>query len=742
MRRHALVLLLVAVGFGTCACTAQGAIFYDALGFEDDVDIIVSPNFRFMVICEETEDGLDARARILELDPATGEPIGFVWEDEGAVGFENGVDPMIITLEGDIGAYLVLIPTETEDGSHAKLIMLVTDASGSMLFRRDVDLGDLGFRDDVDCIWAGYTGGMAFFPLESEDNSVRGVLALDVDTADDDWGSCRLLSTDGRIVCGANDTTSWLPGLADGIDPFAYEIGDRLRLALPVSCPDSSDLLLLDFDNDVDPGDIPPVFITPHRSVKQHNAAGARPLAFPGYEADVDLILFNADECGLNPEKRSILIPVEGPGDNADLYLVDEDGLATWAYSIDGGGAGLNLPGYREGVDLLPLCNLLALDPPHRLAAPVIKSDGTEADVWIINLPTGALLARLRDPLVNPGLNIPGYEVGVDLVRWTPPAIVAAVESTGCNPGLLVFRPDGTLADSEFTPSLLGFQKSVDPIVAPVEPSPALIVPIGTDDGSDADVLVFTSPPNFSVGYSLEGVNAGLLLSRFEWDVDLGLLDKTAPGELYLCVPEESPGGSDARLRFEMTAGLPGDRVLAFATDMVPTTMTSSLYLVDLPTGSIILERNDLLGLETGLDLNCGSGPITPGDLPWFLLPTGVDFDRDPTLVWLTGSSGVDPEHPGDVGAVPQIRLTHPNPFPALGQIRYVLPKSDLVDVYVTDISGRIVRHLFRGEQEAGEHSASWNTLSDGGVRVVSGVYFLRVRGREGVAVSKLILVQ
>jgi hypothetical protein len=737
MKLRVSVLLLIALVFAGSGGVAQATIFLDAWGFEDDVDIIVAPNWQFMVICEEREDGSEARVRILELDPFTGEPVGFVWEDEGALGFENGVDPIIIGLEA-MGSYLVLIPTEREDGSQAKIILLMTDGSGAEIARQDIDLGDLGFRDDVDCIWSGYAGAIAFWPLESEDGSVRGVVAIDVDAVDFDWGSCRLLSTDGRVEpCAAFDTTEWLPGLADGIDPMSYSFHDRLRLALPVSCPDSTDMLMLDFDNDVVGGNIPPIFISPHTSVKQRNAAGPRPLAFPGYEIDVDPILFQPEECGC--EERSILIPVEGTG-GADLYAVDDSGTALWVFSIDGTSYGLTVPGYEIGVDVLPLCDLPALDPADRLAVPVESATGAEAGLWILDAVTGELLARVEDPTINPGLPFPGYEIGVDLVRWTTPLIAVPLEGAGSAPGLLTVYADGALADSEFTPELLGFQRSVDPIVAPTAPFPSLIVPIGKDDGSDADVIVFNSPPNLSTGYSLELVNEGLELSRFEWDVDLGLVDKTELGELYLCVPEEAPGGGEARLRFELMAGPPGDSVLAFATDKV-TTFPASLYLVDIPSGNIIIEHNNLLGLETGLDLVNGHGPITPGDMPFFLQPTGLDWDGDPTLVWITGSTSVFPDEHAGIGPVSPIRLSHPNPFAAQQRIRYLLPERGEVHLYIVDVTGRMVCRLFRGQKEAGEHDVIWNARNDAGVRVASGVYFVKIRGTGRMAVSKLILL-
>ena len=68
----------------------------------------------------------------------------------------------------------------------------------------------------------------------------------------------------------------------------------------------------------------------------------------------------------------------------------------------------LTIPGYEAGVDLLPMC-LAAATPPNRVAVPVEKPDGTDADLWMVNLDTGVRIASAE--AVNPGLTIPGYEV-------------------------------------------------------------------------------------------------------------------------------------------------------------------------------------------------------------------------------------------------------------------------------------------------------------------------------------------
>jgi hypothetical protein len=746
MNRSLLLLIVFSIVAIVAATAAAETIFIpDLLGFEDDVDIVVSPNLEFMVVPEESEDGSEGRVKIIDLDPATGEPLGILFEEDLAdsLGFENGVDLIIKQME--TGEYLIMLPVEKENGSRAMVILLLTDHLGTVTDRIDIDLGDLGFREDVDGLWDSYSGSIAFFPLESEDQSVRGVLAIDVSLSDGDWGSCLLLSTDGREgPCDSCEAAPWLPVLAPGMDPVTYEKGDRLRLALPVTTPAGCDLLFLDFDSDdlPPPPEIPPEFIGPYQSVYDINAFTAKHLDFPGYECDVDIVLLHEGACGLDEELKYILIPVENTGDVADLYLIDEDGVAQWLFSLDNGTSFAEITGYEAGVDLLVMCGLDPMVPPHRVAVPIETDDGTDADLYIVNVENGELLAYAEDPALNPGLTIPGYEIGVDLVRWTTFAFAVPVEyyGTGADPGIVILHPDGVAADSYFGSAFLGYQRSVDPIVAPIEP-PALIVPIGTDNASDADVVVFPNPPTLMGGYSFELVNAPLRMSRFYWDVDLGLVDKTVAGELYLCVPEEEPGGGDARLRFELTAGLPGDRVMAIATAGVGA-LPATLYLADVPTGAIILELDNLLGLETGLDMVTGNGPVTPGDMPVFHWPTGIDRDGDPTLVWEGGIVGIDPDFPRSARNF--LDNSYPNPFNPTTTIRYGIAEHSHVSLKIYNVAGQLVRTLVNEIQAPRQegYTVRWNGLNENGRPVSSGVYFYRLSAGDFMQAKKIVLLR
>jgi len=69
-----------------------------------------------------------------------------------------------------------------------------------------------------------------------------------------------------------------------------------------------------------------------------------------------------------------------------------------------------------------------------------------------------------------------------------------------------------------------------------------------------------------------------------------------------------------------------------------------------------------------------------------------------------------------------------PNPAPGTALMRFGLPRAADVRLEVFDLQGRWVRTLAAGRRAAGWHVVSWDGRVDGGARVGSGLYFVRLR--------------
>jgi hypothetical protein len=74
-----------------------------------------------------------------------------------------------------------------------------------------------------------------------------------------------------------------------------------------------------------------------------------------------------------------------------------------------------------------------------------------------------------------------------------------------------------------------------------------------------------------------------------------------------------------------------------------------------------------------------------------------------------------------------------PNPFRATSEIRFDVPRAQVVDVALHDVAGRRVRSLATRAFPAGEAALGWDGRDDAGRELPSGVYFWRI---EGPAVS------
>jgi flagellar hook assembly protein FlgD len=57
----------------------------------------------------------------------------------------------------------------------------------------------------------------------------------------------------------------------------------------------------------------------------------------------------------------------------------------------------------------------------------------------------------------------------------------------------------------------------------------------------------------------------------------------------------------------------------------------------------------------------------------------------------------------------------------------------------VFDVSGRRIRVLSQGFGTEGAHSAEWDGRDEAGLRVPSGVYFLRLSSPEGRRVERAV---
>lgn len=79
------------------------------------------------------------------------------------------------------------------------------------------------------------------------------------------------------------------------------------------------------------------------------------------------------------------------------------------------------------------------------------------------------------------------------------------------------------------------------------------------------------------------------------------------------------------------------------------------------------------------------------------------------------------------VAASIRLQANYPNPFNPLTRIAYTLNKRDRISLKVYDIRGRLVRTLYEGWQESGNHYADFNAAG-----LASGLYFYTLKTSSG----------
>ena len=106
-------------------------------------------------------------------------------------------------------------------------------------------------------------------------------------------------------------------------------------------------------------------------------------------------------------------------------------------------------------------------------------------------------------------------------------------------------------------------------------------------------------------------------------------------------------------------------------------------------------------------------------------------------LLLPSGSLGVTGGEPRVISLLRPI----PNPAREGAEVRYALPRDEAVSLILFDEQGRQVRVLARGEATAGEHDVAWDGRDDGGARVASGLYFLRLEAEGRRLTQRLAVV-
>jgi hypothetical protein len=83
----------------------------------------------------------------------------------------------------------------------------------------------------------------------------------------------------------------------------------------------------------------------------------------------------------------------------------------------------------------------------------------------------------------------------------------------------------------------------------------------------------------------------------------------------------------------------------------------------------------------------------------------------------------------------------YPNPFNPGAEICFHLIQSDLVNIDIFDVQGRLVKSLMDEEKITGFYNIKWEGDTGAGGRAHSGIYFVRLRIGERTETVKVLKI-
>ena len=88
------------------------------------------------------------------------------------------------------------------------------------------------------------------------------------------------------------------------------------------------------------------------------------------------------------------------------------------------------------------------------------------------------------------------------------------------------------------------------------------------------------------------------------------------------------------------------------------------------------------------------------------------------------------------------LHQNYPNPFNPSTTIEYNLNNKSYVNVVVHDISGRLVKTLFEGPQNAGNQSLIWNATNNKNESMPGGLYIYSISTEKSILSKKMMLLK
>ena len=88
------------------------------------------------------------------------------------------------------------------------------------------------------------------------------------------------------------------------------------------------------------------------------------------------------------------------------------------------------------------------------------------------------------------------------------------------------------------------------------------------------------------------------------------------------------------------------------------------------------------------------------------------------------------------------LKQNYPNPFNPSTTIQYELSSRSIVEIYIYNSIGQLVRTFYEGEKSLGLHSIAWNGKDNFGKSLSSGSYYYQIKANNNIQTKKMILLK
>lgn len=108
----------------------------------------------------------------------------------------------------------------------------------------------------------------------------------------------------------------------------------------------------------------------------------------------------------------------------------------------------------------------------------------------------------------------------------------------------------------------------------------------------------------------------------------------------------------------------------------------------------------------------------------WSFVPTRIDQQR------------------GQVPAAFRLHQNYPNPFNSMTTIWFTIQETTPISLKIFNVMGQAVSELIDQKYAPGNYSVRWDGCDRSGRAVASGLYFVRLQGKDNSAVIKMMLLR